>query len=588
MRGRVDIQLLGGVKITGPKGVVPNAMFGGRRARVMFAVLAWEYPASIDQHDLADVLWPGSLPRTWRPALRSAFSHVRATLAATGCPETSVDASEGIARLHLPPNVEIDIARARDDVATAAAPTDPAQAIVRPRAALAVLGGPLLASESGPWVERRRDELLQLRLVALHALSTALVATGETELAIAAATEAVRIQPFREPGHRALMVAHAANGDRTDALRAYARLRTLLVEEMGLDPSPETEALYVDLLRAGGHTRLPALRVAGVDPARRPVGLESEADALADWWAAMDRGGRPVLALGGTLGAGKTTLAAGLASAAAADGTAVLWIKGANAAGIDQLEQGTETSSPRLLAVVDDADRIGGPISRGARHRHGSTRTSARPAADPPHGAVDDRRSARRAVRRSGRHRSTRPPRGRTAHHTPDHRDRSRDLGCARRHGPAPPRRVRCRRSRGQPGIRCGVAPRSARGGFRPEASVDLDQLAVPPTVKDLAGRWLRGMSNEHIDVLTVAALLGSRFPLDPLAAQNPVVALDAVERAIARGLLTSATHDGHYRFVHPIMARILREQLTDLRRQRLIAELASADSWSHGHSTVP
>ncbi len=124
--------------------------------------------------------------------------------------------------------------------------------------------------------------------------------------------------------------------------------------------------------------------------------------------------------------------------------------------------------------------------------------------------------------------------------------------------------------------------------GFRPEASVDLDQLAVPPTVKDLAGRWLRGMSNEHIDVLTVAALLGSRFPLDPLAAQNPVVALDAVERAIARGLLTSATHDGHYRFVHPIMARILREQLTDLRRQRLIAELASADSWSHGHSTVP
>ncbi len=588
MRGRVDIQLLGGVKITGPKGVVPNAMFGGRRARVMFAVLAWEYPASIDHHDLADVLWPGPLPRTWRPALRSAFSHVRAALAATGCPETSVDASEGTARLHLPPNAAIDIARARADVAAAVATNDPGQTIVRARAALAVLGGPLLASESGPWVERRRDELLQMRLVALHALSTALVATGEPELAIAAATEAVRLQPFREPGHRALMVAHAANGDRTDALRVYARLRTLLVEEMGLDPSPETEELYVDLLRGGGQTRLPALRPIGAVQARRPEGLENEADALADWWAGVASGGRSVLALGGTLGAGKTTLAAGLASAAAADGTAVLWIKGADADGIDQLEQGTVTSSPRLLAVVDDADRIGGPVSRvlgivmdRPAHQLGLMlihRTEQLTIGDPLVELFGDLVAIGRLDHLAVGPRTT-PQITAIAAETWGMRASAglRHLG---------------EFVAGEAGGNLGFAAEWLHGlreaGFRPEASVDLDQLAVPPTVKDLAGRWLRGMPTEHVDVLTVAALLGSRFPLDQLAARNPVVALDAVERAIARGVLTSATPDGHYRFVHPIMARILREQLSHLRRQRLIAELTSTDSWRRGHSTVP
>ncbi len=587
MRGRVDIQLLGGVKITGPKGVVPNAMFGGRRARVMFAVLAWEYPASIDQHDLADVLWPGPLPRTWRPALRSAFSHIRAALAATDCPETSVDASEGTARLRLPADVAIDIARARDDVAAATATTDPRRAIVTARAALAVLSGPFLASEASPWVERRRDELLQLRLVALHALSTALVATGEPELAIAAATEAVRLQPFREPGHRALMVAHAANGDRTDALRVYARLRTLLVEEMGLDPSPETEKLYVDLLRGGGQTRLPALRPIGVVPARRPEGLDNEADALANWWAGVASGGRSVLALGGTLGAGKTTLAAGLASAAAAEGAAVLWIDGADADGINLLEQGTVTNSPRLLAVIDDAHWIGGPVSRvlgivtsRSAHQRGLVlihRTEQLTIGDPLVELFGDLVAL-----------------GRLDHLVVGPRTAPQITAIAAAIWGVPASaglRHLGEFVADEVGGNLGFAAEWLRGlrdaGYRPEASVDLDQLAVPPTVKDLAGRWLREMPAEHVDVLTVAALLGSRFPLDQLAAMNPVVAQDAVEQAIARGVLTSATPDGHCCFVHPIIARILREQ-SHLRRQRLPSELASTDSWSHGHSTVP
>ncbi|MGH2819640.1 MAG: ATP-binding protein, partial [Actinomycetota bacterium] len=44
---------------------------------------------------------------------------------------------------------------------------------------------------------------------------------------------------------------HMAAGDRAEALRAYARCRELLTAELGVDPALETEAVYLETLRAG-------------------------------------------------------------------------------------------------------------------------------------------------------------------------------------------------------------------------------------------------------------------------------------------------------------------------------------------------
>jgi DNA-binding SARP family transcriptional activator len=44
------------------------------------------------------------------------------------------------------------------------------------------------------------------------------------------------------------MQAYAANGNRAEALKTYHRLRTLLADELGTSPGPDTEALYLELL----------------------------------------------------------------------------------------------------------------------------------------------------------------------------------------------------------------------------------------------------------------------------------------------------------------------------------------------------
>lgn len=45
------------------------------------------------------------------------------------------------------------------------------------------------------------------------------------------------------------MRAHLAAGDRAEAVRTHERLRDLLAEELGVDPSAETAALYLEVLR---------------------------------------------------------------------------------------------------------------------------------------------------------------------------------------------------------------------------------------------------------------------------------------------------------------------------------------------------
>jgi SARP family transcriptional regulator, regulator of embCAB operon len=72
----------------------------------------------------------------------------------------------------------------------------------------------------------------------------------QSEYAVKHAREAVAIEPFRETGYQLLMRAHAAVGNRAEALRVYERCRSLLSEELGVLPSSQTEAVYLDILRS--------------------------------------------------------------------------------------------------------------------------------------------------------------------------------------------------------------------------------------------------------------------------------------------------------------------------------------------------
>src|SRR5262249_9863567 len=120
----------------------------------------------------------------------------------------------------------------------------------------------------GEWVERQRRELVAVRTRALVSLSEASLRLGDAGAAVRWAEQMIAAEPFSETGYRPLMEAQAGAGHRAEALRVYERCRRLLAEELGADPSPETESVYRELLRGGPARSTVAVAEPGVAPVR--------------------------------------------------------------------------------------------------------------------------------------------------------------------------------------------------------------------------------------------------------------------------------------------------------------------------------
>ena len=59
------------------------------------------------------------------------------------------------------------------------------------------------------------------------------------------------LEPFQETAYQHVMRLHARMGNRAEALRVFGQCRQLLREELGTSPSPQTEAVFLEILRAG-------------------------------------------------------------------------------------------------------------------------------------------------------------------------------------------------------------------------------------------------------------------------------------------------------------------------------------------------
>jgi DNA-binding SARP family transcriptional activator len=105
------------------------------------------------------------------------------------------------------------------------------------------LAADLLPDWYDDWALLDRERYHHLRLHALEALCERLTAAGRHGEAIDTGLAAIRAEPLRESAHQALIKAHLAEGNRWEAFRQYERCRQLLLDELGLEPSPDLHAL---------------------------------------------------------------------------------------------------------------------------------------------------------------------------------------------------------------------------------------------------------------------------------------------------------------------------------------------------------
>jgi predicted ATPase/DNA-binding SARP family transcriptional activator/Tfp pilus assembly protein PilF len=291
----------------------------GRLGRVALAYLVAERHRPVTRDELAEVLWGDDLPRSWETSLRGVALRLRGLLGAAGLvPTEALTSAYGCWQLRLPAGtvvdtetVPVDLARAEEALAEGRA----ADARALAEGAATVAGRGFLPEAAGAWVERRQAELRELHQRALETASDAAAGAGDWAGALRWAEEAVEAAPLRESSYLRLMNAHAGAGNRGEALRAYERCRRVLAEELGVSPSPSTEAAYVALLGEEPPAQAPDDTGPGLPlPLTRLVGRDAELAAIEKALA-----GARLLTLTGTGGVGKTRLALAAATDLAGD-----------------------------------------------------------------------------------------------------------------------------------------------------------------------------------------------------------------------------------------------------------------------------
>jgi DNA-binding SARP family transcriptional activator len=115
-------------------------------------------------------------------------------------------------------------------------------------AALALYGGDFLAGETADWLTPIRIRMASARACALEAIVDDLMTRKQYAVALSFGLELVDAERGHESGTRSVMRCFAALGQRTRAVEQYQRLRAYLMEQIGVEPTEETQRLAATIV----------------------------------------------------------------------------------------------------------------------------------------------------------------------------------------------------------------------------------------------------------------------------------------------------------------------------------------------------
>jgi DNA-binding SARP family transcriptional activator len=232
--------------------VLRDGALGGAQGRLLLAFLGTRRTRLASRIETIEALWGSEPPPSADNSLNAIVSKLRAAMRSAGMPSPHGVATEcGSFQLSLPHAwFDVEAAKHSIDSAEGAWRRDDRQcAWAAANVAAVIARQSFLVDEVAPWVVRERDVLQRIWRRASIVLAAISTATGEHQLGIQHAAEAYEAEPFDEVACQALMRAHAAAGNRAEALRVFARCRRLFRDELGAEPSEQTTQTFLTILR---------------------------------------------------------------------------------------------------------------------------------------------------------------------------------------------------------------------------------------------------------------------------------------------------------------------------------------------------
>lgn len=312
----------------------------GRRERAALAVLLAARGSVVTVSRLIDDIWGASPADSAAASLQVAVSRLRALIEPDRAPRAAatllVSTRDGYALLAAPDQVDAQVFAGLVDAAHGALEEGQYAAALDlcEQAERIWAGTPYGVVVDSEVIEAEKRRLEDLRVWCHELRAEALLALRRHALVVGELEGLVLAYPFRERLWRHYALALYRSARQAEALDALRRARTLLREELGVDPSPELQQLEADLL-----SQSPGL--AGVAPSAELAprvalaehsehsGLIGREDALqrleTSLTALLDQGEGATVVVSGEAGIGKSRLATEVADWAGQRGARVLW-----------------------------------------------------------------------------------------------------------------------------------------------------------------------------------------------------------------------------------------------------------------------
>ena len=327
-----------------------NGRLATEKSRALLCYLATEASQSHTRVRLAGLLWPDIDGRTARNNLRQALLLVRKGIGDTKIEPPFLHVSRNAIQFNQQSQYRLDVTDFLQAIESAATEADKSSRVYGDllETAVSLYRGRFMEqfylhdsdlfedwlTNTREWLHRLAEESLE-KLIAYH------IGHQNWNSAEGHAQRLLNFDPWREDIHRQLMQIYWSEGQRSVALSQYEVCRSLLDSELGVEPEPETVAVYQQILDG----TLPVLNTATpetVTPTPAPsnnlpyaltsfVGREKEVEEAVDFFQQDGR----LLTLTGTGGTGKTRLAEQIAHRCANEG---LFADGAFWVELDVLE----------------------------------------------------------------------------------------------------------------------------------------------------------------------------------------------------------------------------------------------------------
>ncbi|MHA6796217.1 ATP-binding protein [Pseudonocardia bannensis] len=298
------------------------------KARRALAVLAERHGEFVSVGTLVDALWEGDPPERADRNVAALISRLRRALG-----RDRIDGSAAGYRL-VADDVSIDLYEAAELVETAEfelahgryalASTSAEHAAKLLDADVAMAG-----EHDDRWVEDLRRSVRRWLRRARICWSAAALELQAHDTAVEVASAALRDDPFDEEACRTVMLGHQRAGRSAAALVAYRSLRLAMSEQLGSDPSPVTQSLFLSVLRSENPASAdqPTRHPHAGSPEQEPiVGRDRELAELRSLWAGAAAGSPALAVIAGEAGIGKSALVSAFAAEPRRTGGLVLTV----------------------------------------------------------------------------------------------------------------------------------------------------------------------------------------------------------------------------------------------------------------------